>query len=370
METPAFPLYVLIGTKAQYIKMAPLLRRMQETGIAYRLIDTGQHAAISRDLRRELSIKEPDVALRFNGNIKTLVGLIGWSAKTLLTALFRPRRLREEIFGAGRGLCLIHGDTASTLLGLVLAKRARMKVAHVEAGLRSFNPLRPFPEEIIRILCMRFSDYLFAPSEWAAANLAKMKVKGKTINTHQNTNVEALIFALSSKAAHASVTGRYGLMTIHRAETILRRKRLQFVVDALCRAAAKIRVVFVVHDATAKKLEEFGLLARLRETENLLLMGLTGHSAFVNLMANAEFVVTDGGSIQEECAYLNVPCLVLRKETERTEGVGANIRLCPFDRESFDEFVENYPALQGQRSPEDLEPSRRILDAILTEVAV
>ncbi len=158
------PIYVLIGTKAQYIKTAPLLRLMQAECRHYRLIDTGQHEAFTPALRKELGIKEPDVALYHGMNISSFVEAVPWLLKLLLLMASGRARLRSKLFNDGYGICVIHGDTTSTLLSLLLAKWAGMKVAHVEAGLRSFNIFKPFPEEPVRIICMRFSDYLFGPS--------------------------------------------------------------------------------------------------------------------------------------------------------------------------------------------------------------
>lgn len=367
----SFPIYVLLGTKAQYIKMAPLLRLMEQEGLAYHLIDTGQHAALSRRLRGELCVKEPDSVLAAGGNIQTFFGLLRWMAGILLMALFRPGRLRDGVFAQGKGLCLVHGDTASTLIGAVLAKRAGMKLAHVESGLRSFNLLSPFPEELIRIVCMRLSDILFAPSPRAKENLVRMRIKGRVYDTAQNTNVEAIHYALARQAEEpAAVPEPYCVFTIHRAETILSRRRLRFVLDGLAKAARRLHVVFIVHDATREKLRDYRLSACLEGQENVTCRALMGHGAFVRLIANAAFLVTDGGSIQEECHYLNLPCLVLRKETERPDGIGGNARLCGFDPDSFDDFLEDYKVLRGEGLVENRNPSRLILETIVNEVTL
>lgn len=193
------PVYVLIGTKAQYIKTAPLLRIMQARQLDYVLIDTGQHAEFNQRLRRDLEIKEPDVLLADGGNIKTVGSAMRWFARQIFMIFFGLKHLGQRVFFKGQGICVIHGDTLSTLIGLVLAKRAGQKVAHIESGLRSYNLFKPFPEEIIRIICMHWSDLLFAPSDWARSNLRKMGIRGDVVNTGQNTSIEALYFSLEKR---------------------------------------------------------------------------------------------------------------------------------------------------------------------------
>lgn len=367
MSSPGLPIYVFIGTKAQYIKTAPLLRLMQATEVSYVLIDSGQHAGFAPTLRKELGIKEPDIALGSEANIKSVSEAGLWFGRYLLMMIFRPRLLFREIFPHGPGICIIHGDTPSTLLALLLAKRARMKVAHIEAGLRSFNTLKPFPEEIIRIICMYFSDLLFAPSESAFNNMVRMRVKGKKFNVEQNTNVEALYYSLSRANARTDMQSPYCLMTIHRVETIFNRKRLSFVIRLAERVAKAMQVVFVLHDPTRKKLEEFEFMDRITGNQNIRSFGLMDHAKFLNLVVNAAYVVTDGGSIQEECHYLDVPCLVMRSETERREGLGSNARLSNFDQETTEEFLASYDKMRTGRRIKNSEPSRRILEVVLAE---
>ena len=369
MPPPHRPIYVFIGTKAQYIKTAPLLRLMQASGVPYFLIDSGQHAEFTPALRKELGVKEPDSSLRSEGNIRSVAQAVSWFARHLMLMMFRPRSLFREIFPHGPGICIVHGDTPSTLLALLLAKRAGMKVAHIEAGLRSFNMLRPFPEEMIRIICMRLGDLLFAPNQWAFDNMSAMRLKGKKFNLGQNTNVEALYYSLPQASSGAEARPPYCLMTIHRVETILSRKRLGFAVRLAERAAKTLQVIFVLHDPTRKKLEEFDLMSPLASNPAIRTPGLMDHAGFLDLLANAAYVVTDGGSIQEECHYLDVPCLVMRGETERRDGLGSNAVLSHFDEQSVEDFLRSYHRLRTGHRVENAEPSRRILDAVLAEAS-
>ena len=338
---------VFIGTKAQYIKTAPLLRLFAERSVPYRLI------------------KKPDAILQDKGNIKTISQAFRWFAHNLLVTIFFPSVLRDRLFSPGPGLCIIHGDTPSTLLGLIMAKRVGKKIVHLEAGLRSFNLLRPFPEELIRIICMKLSDILFAPSDWAEGNLRKMKVRGRVFNAGQNTNVEALYYALEEGNLAAVPPGPYCVVTFHRVETIMNRKRVRFMLDVIKHIAGRIPVVFVQHDPTEKKLLDFGVLDELMAEARVTLLPLQAHADFLNLVDHAEFVISDGGSIQEECAYLDKPCLVMRSETERLEGLDGVVRLSNFNWGEVTNFLETYKDLKkGQRTPNQ-RSSERILDVFL-----
>ena len=179
-------IHIIIGTKAQLIKMVPILKGLKEKGIGFNLIDLGQHSLITQDLREEFDLDEPDYFLFKGTNIATVKQAVFWITKIFFRSL-SASWIKKELFLNKGGICLIHGDTLSTLIGLYLAKRAKLKIAHIEAGLRSFCWREPFPEEIFRIISMKFSDILFAPSEWAFNNLENMGFKNKAILVPGNT---------------------------------------------------------------------------------------------------------------------------------------------------------------------------------------
>jgi UDP-N-acetylglucosamine 2-epimerase len=183
-------LHVFLGTKAQYIKTAPLLRLLEARSVDHRLIDSGQHARLAASLRGELGLRAPDHVLGGEGDVESVPQALRWSA-SLATQLASPARLRRTVFGGSGGICIVHGDTPSTLLSTMMARRAGLRVAHLEAGLRSHSLLHPFPEEAIRLLVMRWSALLFAPDDTAVANLAAMGVRGRVVAVGANTSVEA-----------------------------------------------------------------------------------------------------------------------------------------------------------------------------------
>jgi UDP-N-acetylglucosamine 2-epimerase len=358
-------IHVAIGTKAQFIKMAPVLRALEERSIPFHLVDLGQHALITRNLRREFAVRAPDRVLSAGGNVVRLAQGLRWVVGLARRGLDR-HRLREEVFGGRPGICLVHGDTASTLLAVLLAKRAGLRVAHIEAGLRSYHLGEPFPEEMVRLAAMRFSDILFAPSPWARENLVRMGLGSRCVLLAANTSVESLAFSLNQPAGSDVPPGPYALVTVHRMENIFSRRRLGLVRDLVERIARMMTVVFVQHQPTLLQLKKFGLQASFERLADIRLLRILSHSAFLHHLARAEFVVTDGGSIQEESACLGVPCLLLRKHTERMDGIGLNVMVGGTDCRVAMRFLENYPRLRVPPAPPPkVLPSKQIIDHLI-----
>jgi UDP-N-acetylglucosamine 2-epimerase (non-hydrolysing) len=356
--------HVFVGTKAQFIKVAPLMLELGRRSIAYRYIDSGQHGEITASLRGVFGIRAPDVYLRdVRTDIQSIPTALAWYASTIAKAWLCPRDLRTRVFPGG-GVCLIHGDTATTLMGMQLARRAGLEVAHVEAGLRSFDTWDPFPEELIRIYCMKRASLLFAPSEEAQRNLEQMGVRGTVFRVSGNTVADALR-AVRPPDDVPSPEGPYVLATCHRLETITNGKRLTAVVDLFNTVAREFSVVFVLHKPTANYLDKFGLTKRV--APNVTRLSMQDYASFVALQRGAIAVLTDGGSIQEECAYLNTPCLILRKNTERRDGIGRNATLWRFDDGVARSFIESLTAAPRGDAPPLPHPSAEIVDALVRE---
>ena len=372
-------IHVFLGTKAQYIKTAPLLRLLDERDVPYRLIDSGQHASLSEGLRVELEVRAPDHRLAEGVDITRIPQALVWAAK-LAVRLLSARRLRAEVFGGHGGVCVVHGDTPSTLLSTLMAKRAGLAVAHLEAGLRSKHLLHPFPEEMIRVVVMRLSDLLFAPDREAVDNLRAMKVRGEVVLLPGNTVVEALHRELGLRAdtppggamteARSAGMGRAAgtsspapvVVTMHRVENLNRRERVEQLVALVERLAAEQPVRFVQHGPTIDTLRKRGLDRRLAAA-GVELAGLASHGEFVAMLADAPFVITDGGSIQEECALLGTPTLLWRAHTERPDGVGANVVISAYDAEVVAGFLADPEAHRaGSADTGATVPSRLVLD--------
>lgn len=362
MNTAGPGLIVMVGTKAQFIKTAPILLELDRRGIGYRLIYTGQHSETFDALEACFGTRPPDDNLVPGREADTARGLLGWTLRFCLAALVRIRR--GDWRGARWGL--VHGDTASTLLSAVALRLAGVPVAHVEAGLRSPNLFSPFPEEIVRRLVSRLACLHLAPDAVAASNLAG--AAGQVVDTSGNSLRDCLALAMNSLVKEMSVPGNgaYALVSVHRSENLGQRARLDRILVAVVEASRKLPVRFVLHPVTRKRLHRSGWLQRLAAEPGITLMERTDYIEFVRLMLGARMLMTDGGSNQEEAAMLGLPTLLLRTETERVDGLdGGSVRLSGLDPVVVGEFVAQHADLTWvpRALPVD-SPSSRIVDAI------
>jgi UDP-N-acetylglucosamine 2-epimerase len=359
-------IHVYVGTKAQFIKMAPVMHELDSRGLEYNFIDAGQHSGLTPELVREFGLKSPDVMLRQGRqSIVSVTGATLWSIQSLGQLLLNGKNTFERVFRGQAGICLIHGDTLTTLLSLLYAKRFGIKVAHVEAGLRSYSLRSPFPEELIRIVAMRYSDLLFTPSDWAFENLRNMGYAGRAVNAGANTIVDSLRFALQQGQAQRRPDKPYVVGTIHRFETIRSRSRLTAVVALLQRISCDRLVLFVLHDPTRRRLRDLGLEDKLGLHNSIVLMPLQPYLTFIKLIAGADFVVTDGGSVQEETYFLNIPCLIMRSKTERIEGLGENVYIAGFDPARVESFIGGLHKHKRFTDYASAHPSRTIVDHLM-----
>jgi len=358
-------IHVVLGTKAQLVKMAPVMVRMQERGVAYRFIHTGQHRATMSEMLEEFALKPPDVVLHSGRDVVSLPQMAIW----LVRILFKCVVARREIFGPdARGIVLVHGDTFSTLLGALLGRIAGLRVGHVESGLRSFDVFHPFPEEITRLLTFRASHVLYCPGQWAIDNVAGYR--REKVNTFVNTLADTVALAGRVPLREDHVPRRpYALVSLHRYENIFRRGRLGQLVEILEEIAETEHCLFILHPPTEQQLRHSGLYARLADNPRIELRPRYTYFDFFALMRRADFVVTDGGSIQEESSYLGIPCLLLRKATEREEGLGANAVLSNYDRRVIRDFTLDFSAHRRPPVEQRSRPSDIIIDSVLKYTA-
>tara|TARA_R110002110_G_scaffold303525_2_gene517660 strand:+ start:26423 stop:27496 length:1074 start_codon:yes stop_codon:yes gene_type:complete len=354
-------IHVFIGTKAQLIKMAPVMVELQTREIPYNFIFSGQHQATVSNIREEFGLKDPDVTL-YNGKDITGVGqMLFWSLRILLFSLSHRKQVWQD---DKNGIVLNHGDTFSTLLGSLLARVAGHRSAHVESGLRSFRLFHPFPEEITRLLTFRLSNVYFAPGKWAFNNLTGYR--GEKIDTIHNTLLDAL--RISEQAVLEADVDipeySFGVVSLHRFENIFSRKKLEGIIDLLLRVSEKHSLLFILHKPTQQKLEQFGLMERLKESTKIELRPRYSYFQFIRLIKNAEFVITDGGSNQEECHYLGKPCIIMRAASERQEGIGHNAIICDYDHQKIADTLNNLGQYALPAQQLETSPTKIIVDAI------
>ncbi|MBE3576265.1 MAG: UDP-N-acetylglucosamine 2-epimerase (non-hydrolyzing) [Limnochordales bacterium] len=315
----------VVGARPQFIKTAAVSRLLRGVeDVREVLVHTGQHydPNMSEVFFRELDIPQPDY------NLGIGAGTHGAQTGRMLEHIERVL-LKEK-----PDWVLVYGDTNSTLAGALAAAKLHIPVAHVEAGLRSFN--RRMPEEINRTVTDHISDLLFAPSENAVVNLRKEGIPETRIHLVGDVMYDVALY-YGDKAERTSqiltrlglASGSYILATIHRAENTDDPWRLRAIMEGLAHVAADIPVVFPVHPRTRKALESHGVIEVARI--HLCLIDPVGYLDMVMLEKHACLIVTDSGGVQKEAFFYRVPCVTLRAETEWVELVklGWNTLCCP-----------------------------------------
>jgi UDP-N-acetylglucosamine 2-epimerase (non-hydrolysing) len=353
-------IHFVIGTKAQLIKTAPVMRKLKDRNIAYNYISTGQHKETIDDILENFGIKKPDFVLYGGKDITSVGAMLLWSIRIMFLFI----KDSKKIFKNDRnGIVLVHGDTLSAVLGALGARMNGLKAGHIESGLRSFNLLQPFPEEIFRIMTFRLSNVMFCPGEWAVQNLKKYK--GEKIDTGSNTLLDSL---LTARPAIENISGveipaeKYAVVTLHRFENLKDRELLEKIVGLLLDISKKIKLIFILHKITGNKLKKFGLLSKLENAGKIELRQRYDYFRFIKLISHSEFVISDGGSNQEECYYLGKPVLLFRNVSERLEGLGKNAVLSKFDEKTISEFVNGYSSYAKEFVPNGDSPSSMIAD--------
>lgn len=352
-------IHVMIGTKGQLTKMASVLQELDRQKIKYNFIRTGQHTKIIDQMLKTYNLREPDYQItKRKKDLENISQCIVWITQCILSGL----KHKKKMWQGKRGIVLIHGDTESTLIGVILAKLSGIKVAHVEAGLRSFHVLNPFPEEIIRRITSRFSDYMFAPGKWACGNLQKEHVNGKIIDTKYNTVFDTIRYILKTKPTIELPKGKYVILAFHRKETVYVKPRLEKAVKCLELVAENHKVIFVLHKNTEYTLEKEGYLDKLKKNGNIIFKHYYDHVSFMHLVKNCTLVVTDGGSLQEETFFLDKPCLILRDRTERQEGLGQTAYISELNLNKIKYFLDNYKKFKRKEKIEHISPAKIVVD--------
>jgi UDP-N-acetylglucosamine 2-epimerase (non-hydrolysing) len=352
-------IHIFIGTKAQLIKMAPVMVELQNRNIPYNFIFSGQHQATVSNIREEFGLKDPDVTLYTGKDITGILQMLLWS----LRILFYSIRNRQQVWqGDKNGIVLNHGDTFSTLLGTLLARISGLRSAHVESGLRSFNLFHPFPEEITRVLTFQLSNIYFAPGDWAISNLSKYR--GIKVNTIHNTLLDAL--RISESAVNESTidipSRKFAIASIHRFENIFSKSKLTKIVDLLIRTSEKSSLLFILHKPTEKKLEQFELREKLEQCPSIELRPRYSYFQFIKLIKHGSFVITDGGSNQEECYYMGKPCIIMRTATERQEGINKNAVICDYQYQQIERVIDNLADFELTPTNLEVSPTTIIVD--------
>ena len=303
-------IYLVAGARPNFMKIAPLIKEFQKEKIKFKLIHTGQHYDynMSKIFFDDLGIPEPDIYLDVGSGTHATQ-----TAKIMIE--FEKILIKEE-----PQLVVVVGDVNSTLACALVAKKLYIKVAHVEAGLRSFN--MKMPEEINRLLTDQISDFLFTTERSAKLNLIREGITEDKIFFVGNIMIDTLITNLK-KAKELNLLERfklvkndYALITLHRPSNVDKKEDLKKMLDIIKILQEKVKVFFPIHPRTKKNLELFNLKEDI-ENMNVSLSKPVGYLEFLNLMMNSKLILTDSGGIQEEASFLKKPILTARQGTER-----------------------------------------------------
>ena len=357
-KTP--PIYFVMGTRAQFIKVAPIMRKMLDQCVPYILVYTAQHQENIEEILDIYKLPKPDMIMYDRGEANTRGAFLRWFILVLLRALFRAKRYLPE-----KGIVLTHGDTFTAWLAALMGKRAHCLVGHIESGCRSYNIFSPFPEEISRLITFSLSDYYFCADDWAIKNLSRYD--GHKINMGANTMLDGVRYALDypSRTKFDFEDSPFVMVSVHRFENIFTRRLTDFILPLLKEIAEEKLLIVTLHPTTRERLRSLGIFDEVNSHPHIILHERFSFVDWINLCNRAEYVITDGGSNQEELSYLGVPTLLLRNETERQEGLGKNVVVSKFDRNIIKEFRENLSKYRRVFAEIDARPSQVIIDTIL-----
>ena len=342
----------VVGARPNFIKVAPIYRALKGH-VEHEIINTGQHYdyGLSKIFFKDFDLPEPDFDLEVGSGLPGYQ--IGEMTKKLECVFLshsypdqtkrgisgttnRNKQVKDENSKPQYDLVLVYGDTNSTLAGALSAFKSGIKVGHIESGLRSFDRL--MPEEINRILTDQLSEYHFASTKTAMANLKRERIYGRNIFTG-DLSVEVVEEASQISIKKSKVLRKLGLdpksfilFTMHRAENTNSAKILTSIVKAFELISKKSDsgkgqsiddriIVFPIHPRTKKKFEENALYDRLEKCPNLILVDPIGYIDFIQLIRNASKIMTDSGGVQKEAYILGVPCITIRDTTEWIETV-------------------------------------------------
>lgn len=326
-------IHLIVGARPNFMKMAPLYREFKKFSDLFevRLIHTGQHydQKMSKVFFDDLNMPQPDFYLG--------VGSGSHGAQTAKIMEEYEKVLLED----KPDWVIVAGDVNSTVACALDAVKLHIKVAHLEAGLRSFD--RSMPEEINRLATDAISDLLLTPSLDGNQHLKNEGVADNKIVFVGNIMIDSLVQQKNKADLSKILTqlnqqhniklekGNYCLITLHRPSNVDTKEGLKVILDAFEKIAKELHLIFPIHPRTQKNIEKFGFEEQIKRMSNLIFTEPIGYYDFMHLQMNAKFILTDSGGIQEESTYFGVPCLTLRENTERpitiTEGTNQLVEL-------------------------------------------
>ncbi|MFZ4678610.1 MAG: non-hydrolyzing UDP-N-acetylglucosamine 2-epimerase [Flavobacterium sp.] len=355
---------LVAGARPNFIKIAPIIKaieKKQNEGekLSYRLVHTGQHydKNLSDTFFEELNIPHP------NANLEVKSGSQSVQTAAIMIAF------EQELIQNPCDLVLVVGDVNSTMACAIVAKKLNIKVAHVEAGIRSGD--MTMPEEINRIVTDSITDYFFTTSTWAGDNLLKYGTDSSTIHFVGNVMIDTLYQNLDRISApnfwdeYDLEVGKYIILTLHRPANVDEEQSLVKLLSGIDKMDGDKKVIFPIHPRTKAILGETNL-----KLKNIIFVEPQGYLNFMYLIKNSFAVITDSGGISEETTVLGIPCFTMRNNTERpeTQTIGTNTIVGTSIEnleKIFGEFLENGPRKASIPKLWDGKASERIIDILL-----
>ncbi len=311
----------VVGARPNFMKIAPVQRVMREyKDIKPVLVHTGQHydERMSKLFFEDLQLPKPDIYLH-----------VGSASHAVQTAKIMIE-FEKVLLNEKPDLVIVVGDVNSTAACSLVASKLGIKVAHVEAGLRSFD--RSMPEEINRIVTDVIASMLFVTEKSGLQNLKNEGIADEKVHFVGHVMIDSLIY-FKEKAKVSNIKNQlsldsdeYALVTLHRPSNVDNRENFLKLLDAFEEIEKEIKIVFPIHPRARKMIDTFHLQSKVSEMKNLMLLEPLGYLDFMNLMHSARLVLTDSGGMQEETTYLGIPCITMRENTERpvTTEIGTN----------------------------------------------
>jgi UDP-N-acetylglucosamine 2-epimerase (non-hydrolysing) len=355
-------IHLVCAARPNFMKVAPLYHALKKERWANPVIvHTGQHydPNMSDAFFEDLGLPKPDIYL-------------GVKSGTHAEQTGRVMMSYEKVLNEQRpDLVVVVGDVNSTMAATIAASKMGIKVAHLEAGLRSRD--RTMPEEINRLVTDVLADFLWTPSRDSSENLIREGISPDKIQFVGNIMIDSLemlrkkIEGQDTYHTFGLDEGGYGIITLHRPSNVDDPAKLKHICDILVEISEKLPVIFPIHPRTRKNMEESNLLPAMESSKKLFLPEPLSYIRFMNLVFNCRLVITDSGGIQEETSYLGIPCLTLRKNTERPVTVthGTN-QLCELNNlsQKTDEIIQGFVQKKIAIELWDGKTAGRIVEAI------
>lgn len=359
MKTKNFCFF--IGTTAEFIKLAPIIKDLRSKRVKFKIITSGQNLINFQELRAFTGQLVPDISLPLKISKSSMFGFFIWTFKTFFLTW---KILSKE----NNSYLIVHGDTISSLLGTLVGKICGLKIIQIESGLRSFNIFEPIPEEISRLIITRLANVFFAPNNWALNNLSK--AHGAKFSTGENTLIESCMWAINKNSNSVLIKSlkNYYVLFIHRQEHIYFNNdwAWETIQTIMNNAPKNMNCILVMHALTSRILTSKKLDLLSQSNKNLVILPKLPYVDYVNLMYHAQFIATDSCTSQEEAHYLGVPYLGLRNLTERTEGLGENVVISKGNNKTIINFLNHYKQYKRHPITTNKQPAKFVVKYLLS----